>query len=142
MKKIVFIIMALAILIPGGVYADSNLPPSIPLMIDGTAPEGMVTVEINDNVYEVYSDGKFYIPVSGKAGDIITITQGDTVVTETYVNPMDEWCLSVAVAHSVTALESPAPALVSFDDDDEPGAELGFSSSDMLWILKHGGYVY
>lgn len=143
MKKIIFIIMALTLLLPGMVYADSPLPegvpppPSIPLMIEGTAPEGDVTIEINDKVYEVYSDGKFYIPVSGNAGDVITITQGDTVITTKYIDPMKTPFLAV----SLFATEIIKTTQYD-DDEDEVKTISAFTKEDILWITEHGGWIY
>ena len=143
MKKILAIVIALVLLIPGVVYADSPLPdgvpppPSIPLMIEGTAPEGDVTIEINDKVYEVYSDGKFYIPISGNAGDVITITQGKKVVKASYIDPMKTPFLSV----SLFATEIIKTTNYD-DDDDEVKVVSAFSPEDILWITEHGGRIY
>ncbi len=150
-KRILFILIALLLIIPGAVHADSLLPPgvppppSLPLMIEGTAPEGIVTVEINDAVYEVISDGKFYIPISGKKGDIITFTMGDIVVTEIYIDPMKSPFLAVNLSVPEATPEPAVKATIYDTDDDEPKApipEPAFSEEDLAWIYAHGGYLF
>jgi len=79
MKKIIFLVMVLILLVPSICLGF----PGIPLMVRGVED---CKVDFNGEIFYPESN---YLMLSGKVGDLITVRMGSIVKVYSYTDPME-----------------------------------------------------